>query len=141
MRIDGHMRMSAPIFFRAAAVALLLALSAEGGAAQSMSPMRGTVTSYSDEFALKVYPRNVYPHRIMMEVRAYDQDFRPIQALIWPRQFWLAAENARPVTVLIPFEGAGERRVRVCAESVPVGGTQGNVRTQICGKFLARRVR
>lgn len=131
--------MNGPNPGRLVMAALLLALSAGEGAAQSMSPMRGTVTSYSDEFALKVHPRNVYPHRIMMEVRAYDQDFRPIAALIWPSRFWLAAENARPVSVLIPFEGATERRVRICAESVPVGGTQGNVRTQICGKFLALR--
>lgn len=135
------MRMTGPILIRLAAATLLVAVSAGGGSAQSMTPMRGTVTSHSDEFALKVFPRNVYRHRIMMEVRAYDQDFRPIQALIWPSRFWLAAETSRPVTVLIPFGGAGERRVRVCAESVPIGGTKGNVRAQICGKFLARRAR
>lgn len=121
------------------AVAILLATAVSGVRAQSMSPMRGVITSHGNEFALKVHPRNVYRHRILMEVRAYDQEFRPIPALIWPNQFWLGADSARPVTVLIPFDGLSERRVRVCAESVPFRQKQGQVRAQICGKFLARR--
>lgn len=108
--------------------------------AQSMSPMRGTVTSFSDEFALKVYPHNVYQHRILMEVRVYDQDFRPVKATVWPQQFWLAGQDRRPVTVLVSFDGAAERRVRVCAESVPFMESRSQIKAQICGKFLARRV-
>lgn len=129
------MRLIAPVAL------LFLVGSVSAVLAQAMSPMRGEITSYSDEFALKVFPRNVYDHRIAMEMRAYDQDFQPIQATIWPSQFWLAAQGKRPVTVIIPFGNESVRRVRVCAESVPVPGLRNQIRTQICGKFLARRVR
>lgn len=115
------------------------ALPAVDASAQSMSPMRGEVTSFSDEFALKVFPRNVYPHRIGIEMRAYDQDFRPIKAFIMPDRFRLATQDVRAVTVIVPFDGENERRIRVCAESVPLMNKQSRVRTQICGKFLARR--
>ncbi|MBE7186205.1 MAG: hypothetical protein INR68_17565 [Methylobacterium mesophilicum] len=108
--------------------------------AQSMSPMRGRVASYSDEFALKVFPRNIYPQRIDFEVHAYDQDFQPIDATILPQTFTLAAGGVRPVTVIIPFAGATERKVRVCAESVPFPTQSAQIKTRICGKFLAQRL-
>ncbi|MBE7185841.1 MAG: hypothetical protein INR68_15700 [Methylobacterium mesophilicum] len=121
----------------------ICALSAAGALpvqAQSMAPMRGTVTSFSDEFALKVTPRNIYKHTIDMEVRVYDQDFRPVRAMVMPSQFSLGAGSVRNVVVMVPFEGQKERRVRVCAESVPFPGQQAQIRTQICGRFLASRL-
>ena len=108
-------------------------------AAQSLTPMRGMITSYSDEFALKVYPRNPYPHSIKVDIRAYDQDFRPIEAMIWPSSIQLAPNAAKPVTVMISFQNLLERRVRVCVESIPVATEQSQIKAQICGKFLARR--
>lgn len=107
--------------------------------AQSLTPMRGEITSYTDEFALKVYPRNPYKHTIQVDIRAYDQDFRPTEAMIWPASFKLPAGGARPVTVVIDFKGQQERRVRVCVESIPYVAVQSQIKAQICGKFLARR--
>lgn len=109
-------------------------------AAQSMSPMRGEIKSFSDAFALKVVPSNPYPHRIRMEVRVYDQDFHEISARVSPSEFTLGSQGSRPVTVVVPFDGGRMRKVRVCAESVPFPNGQTQIKAQICGKFLARRL-
>ncbi|GAB5505685.1 MAG: hypothetical protein Rhirs2KO_08480 [Rhizobiaceae bacterium] len=121
----------------AAIVFLLAALPALG---QSMSPMRGVVTAFADVFAVRVYPSNPYDHRIRVEVRVYDQKFQPVPARVTPPSFMLGAEASRPVLVVVPFEGAKSRKVRICTESVPFPDQQTQIRAQICGKFLARRM-
>lgn len=107
---------------------------------QSMSPMRGVITSFSDAFAVRVHPANPYGHRIRVEVRVYDQDFVPVSARITPSSFMLGGQASRPVLVIVPFEGAASRKVRICTESVPFPGQQTQIKAQICGKFLARRM-
>jgi hypothetical protein len=118
-------------------VILAAGLPASG---QSMSPMRGVVTSFTDAFAIRVYPANPYDHRIRVEVRVYDQDFAPVAAQVQPSSFTLGGQAARPVLVIVPFEGAVSRKVRICTESVPFPGRQTQIKAQICGKFLARRI-
>lgn len=108
--------------------------------AQSMSPMRGEVASFDDHFAVRVHPGNPYGHRIRVEVKVYDQSFRPVAAEILPGSFMLAAQASRPVLVIVPFAGAAERRVRICTESIPFPGQNTQIRAQICGRFLARRL-
>jgi len=115
---------------------LFAALPALG---QSMSPMRGVVTSFTDVFAVRVHPANPYGHRIRVEVRVYDQDFAPVAARITPSSFMLGGQASRPVLVIVPFEGAASRKVRICTESVPFPDQQTQIKAQICGKFLARR--
>lgn len=107
--------------------------------AQSMTPMRGEITSFSDEFAVRVHPRNPYRHRIRVAVRVYDEKFRPVKARVLPTEMTLGANDSRPVTVMIAFEGARERRVRICTESVPFPNKQTRIKAQICGRFFARR--
>lgn len=119
--------------------AALLAASACAASAQSMTPMRGKVFSTSDEFAVKVFPRNIYTHRISFEVRTYDENFEPIEASVWPARFTLPPGGVRPVTVLVGFDGKTERRVRVCAESVPFPNEQTSIKARICGRFLGFR--
>ena len=119
-------------------VLLVLAPCAAGG--QSMSPMRGEVTSFDERFAIRVFPGNPYGHRIRVEVRVYDQAFRPVAAQVTPASFMLGADASRPVLVVVPFAGAAERKVRVCTESIPFPGQNTQIRAQICGKFLARRL-
>ncbi|MBO6727187.1 MAG: hypothetical protein JJ911_16140 [Rhizobiaceae bacterium] len=121
----------------AAIVFLLATLPALG---QSMSPMRGVVTAFADVFAVRVYPSNPYDHSIRVEVRVYDQKFQPVPARVTPPSFMLGAEASRPVLVVVPFEGAASRKVRICTESVPFPDQQTQIRAQICGKFLARRM-
>lgn len=129
-------------FIRISAVAAALSyIAAIGGLAhaQSMSPMRGNVDSFSDTFAVRVYPTNPYGQRIKVEVKVYDKDFFEVPARVTPETFGLAAGGSRTVTVVIPFDGQKDRKVRICTESIPFPGQQTQIRTQICGKFLGRR--
>ena len=121
---------------------LAMTLLPSEAAAQSMSPMRGKVNSFTNSFALKVFPANPYDHRIRIEVKVYDQDFRPLRdARVSPSNFTLAGQFARPVTVTVPFNGDKARRVRICTESVPFPGqAQNNIKAQVCGKFIGERV-
>lgn len=119
--------------------ACLLAFQPLAATAQALSPMRGEVTSYTDSFAVRVFPANPYDHRIRIEVKVYDQDFNPVNAKVAPASFTLGGKLARPVNVLIPFDGAKQRKIRVCAESVPFPGKTSNIRAQVCGKFLGTR--
>ena len=120
---------------------LAVALLPHGAAAQSMSPMRGKVQSFTDSFAVKVYPANPYGHRIRVEMRAYDADFRPLPNVKFSTDdFTLAANASRAVTVLVPFDGVKEKRVRICTESIPFPGqAASNIKAQICGKFIGER--
>jgi hypothetical protein len=124
---------------------ILIAAMAAGGlapfpaAAQSMTPMRGEVSSFTDAFAVRVFPGNPYDKRIRVEVHVYDQDFQPVDAEISPGVFLLAGQASRPVLVVVPFDGAADRKVRICTESIPFPGEQTQIRAQICGKFFGHR--
>lgn len=124
--------------------AFALSLLPSEAAAQAMSPMRGQVKSFTDSFALKVFPANPYNHRIRVEVKVYDQDFNPIRARVMPAEFTLGGRFQRPVNVIVPFDGATKRKVRVCTESIPFPGqgdkTKTTIKAQICGKFLGERL-
>ncbi|WP_404934836.1 hypothetical protein [Nitratireductor sp. L15S-10] len=101
--------------------------------------MRGEIRSFTDSFAVRVQPRNPYKHRIDVSIRAYDADFRPIDARISPPDFSLGAGASRSVLVVVNFNGARERRVRICTESAPFPGKGVGMKAQICGKFIAYR--
>lgn len=119
---------------------LSLMLLPSVAAAQAMSPMRAKVDSFTDSFAVRVFPANPYEHRIRVEVNVYDQDFRPIKAQVTPAEFTLGARFARPVTVVVPFEGNVSRKVRICTEAVPFPGKTTTIKAQVCGKFLGQRL-
>ena len=123
--------------------ALAFSLLPQQAAAQAMSPMRGEVKSFADSFALKVYPANPYTHRIRMEVRVYDQNFHPVRgARVTPAEFTQGGRFARPVNVIVPFDGTTRRKVRVCTESIPFPGQSKTttIKAQVCGKFLGERI-
>ncbi|MER8748968.1 hypothetical protein NKH57_06730 [Mesorhizobium sp. M1050] len=119
--------------------ALAVGLAPIAAEAQSMSPMRGEVNSFSDAFAVRVFPANPYDRKIRVEIHVYDQDFQPVDARISPNVFQLASQASRPVLVVVPFDGAPERKVRICTESIPFPNQQTQIRAQICGKFFGRR--
>nr|WP_040489234.1 hypothetical protein [Fulvimarina pelagi] len=108
--------------------------------AQSMSPMRQVVNSFTDTFAVRVYPANPYSKPINVSVRVYDQNFRPVAASVAGRNFTLPGNGSRQILVLVPFDGQRERKVRICTESVPFPNQQTQIKAQICGKFLGRRI-
>lgn len=107
--------------------------------AQSLEPMRGKVVSFADRFALKVYPGNPYDRRQDVTVRVYDEAYRPIAATVTPARAATAAHGRRRVLVVVPFEDARSRVVRVCAEATPRIELQARLRTQVCGRFVAER--
>ncbi len=109
-------------------------------AAQSLTPMRGEVKSFNDRFAVRVFPGNPYKHRIRVEVRVYDEAFKEVPADVVPRETMIGAEDRRSVLVMVPFDGSAERKVRVCAESVPFNSKSTRLKTQVCGRFFAQRV-
>ena len=117
------------------------ALFAGGAAAQSLSPMRGEVRSLEDAFAVKLRVRNPYERTVGVEIRAYDRRFRPIRVLASATRLPVAAGDERTVTVLVPFGKRQQRRVRICAESLPFRAKPNatRVRTRICGRFLGKR--
>ncbi len=131
---------SSKVVLGVCAAALCLALLPSMATAQALSPMRGTVKSFTDAFAVRVFPANPYGHRIRIEIKVYDQDFHLVSARVSPPVFTLGGNTSRPVNVLIPFDGSSERKIRVCAESVPFPGKTSNIKAQICGKFLGQRV-
>ena len=124
---------------RTLATALAVGLMPIAAAAQSMSAMRGEVNSFTDVFAVRVYPANPYDQKIKIEIHVYDQDFQPVDARISPAAFQLGAQASRPVLVVVPFGGAAERKVRICTESIPFPNQQTQIRAQICGKFFGHR--
>lgn len=107
--------------------------------AQAMIPMRGKIRSYTDKFAVRVFPMNPYRHRIRVEVKVYDERFRPIDAVVMPRAAQIAPNDNRSFLVTVPFAGMQQRRVRICTESIPFPNQTTQVRTQVCGRFLAYR--
>lgn len=121
---------------------LFLALLPSAANAQAMSPMRGEVKSFAETFAVKVYPANPYTHRIRIEVKVYDQDFKPVNARVSPSAFTLGGRFARPVTVMVPFDGQNQRKVRICTESIPFPSQKATtqIKAQVCGKFLGKRL-
>ncbi|TPM31942.1 hypothetical protein [Mesorhizobium sp. B2-3-4] len=126
-------------YARILATALAVGLPTIAAEAQSMSPMRGEVNSFTDVFAVRVFPANPYDQKIKVEIHVYDQDFQPVNARIAPGTFQLAAQASRPVLVVVPFDGAAERKVRICTESIPFPNQQTQIRAQICGKFFGHR--
>jgi hypothetical protein len=124
---------------RILATALAVGLAPIAAKAQSMSPMRGEVNSFTDVFAVRVFPANPYDRKIRVEIHVYDQDFQPVDARISPNVFQLASQASRSVLVVVPFDGVAERKVRICTESIPFPNQQTQIRAQICGKFFGRR--
>ncbi|MEI8719476.1 hypothetical protein [Mesorhizobium sp. ISC11] len=124
---------------RILATALAVGLAPVAAKAQSMSPMRGEINSFTDVFAVRVFPANPYDRKIRVEIHVYDQDFQPVDARVSPNVFQLASQASRSVLVVVPFNGAAERKVRICTESIPFPNQQTQIRAQICGKFFGRR--
>lgn len=127
--------------FKSTTLCLALLATTAPAHGQAITPMRGVVKSATDQFAIRVNPANPYPGRIRVEVNVYDEHFQPIAARVSPSSVLLAASASRSVLVVVPFEGKSERKIRICAESIPFTDNAQRIRTQVCGRFLAQRYR
>ena len=123
-----------------AAGCAVAAVMPSAASAQSITPMRGEVKSFTDKFAVRVFAMNPYNKRVKIEVKVYDDTFRPVGAVVLPSEAMVGAQDNRSVMVMVPFDGQQQRRVRICAESVPFATQTTRLRTQVCGKFFAQRI-
>jgi P pilus assembly chaperone PapD len=125
---------------RAVAIVAAIIAMTTGTAAQSVSPMRGVVKSFADQFAVRVSVGNPYTKALTFDVRVYDENFAPVNAVIYPSSMKVGAGDTRQATIRILFNGQAQRKIRVCAEGL-FGKEQTNlVRTQVCGRFLGLRL-
>ncbi|MDX2309218.1 MAG: hypothetical protein NW216_13330 [Hyphomicrobium sp.] len=134
------MRVTSTIAQGIAVMVFALVAGVLPAAAQGMTPMRGEIKSFTDRFAVRVFPMNPYGHRVVVEVKVYDETFAPVAAQVSPASAVLGPDDNRSVMVVIPFDGKTERRVRICTEAVPFKNQNTRVRAQVCGRFLGRRV-
>lgn len=102
--------------------------------------MRGEPRSVMDSFAVRIVVGNPYKVKQRFEVRVYDEKFYPVAAQVSPPVAKLGPNGTRSVLVVVPFEGAVKRRVRICAEGLFGTEATSQLRTQVCGKFLATHV-
>lgn len=90
--------------WRSLFLAVTLAAVGSKGAAQSMTPMRGEISSFEEEFTVRVFPYNPYPHSIRVAIKAYDQDFRPIEADVMPPEMVIGSMSSRSAIVSVGFK-------------------------------------
>lgn len=119
---------------------MALVLECHAAHAQSVTPMRGAVTSFADEFALRITVGNPYPRATYFDVRVYDENFQPIEAIVSPPNLKMPPDETTLVSVRVPFNGGSTRKVRVCAEGMFANANQSGVRTQVCGRYLATHI-
>lgn len=93
-----------------------------------------------ESFAVRIVVGNPYKEKQHFEVRVYDENFYPVAAHVSPAIAKLSPNGTRTVLVVVPFDGALKRRVRICAEGLFGTETTSQLRTQVCGKFLATHV-
>ena len=128
--------------FPAAIVGFLagLILAGSQGIAQSVTPMRGEPRSVVDTFAVRLIVGNPYEQKQFFTVRVYDEKFYPVAATVSLPVVKLSPKGTRSVLVVVPFDGAPTRRVRICAEGLFGTENTSKLRTQVCGKFLATHI-
>lgn len=117
-----------------------LALATTTAVAQSVTPMRGEPRSVMDSFAVRIVVGNPYKEKQKFAVRVYDEKFYPVAAHVSPPVAKLGPNGTRSVLVVVPFDGAVKRRVRICAEGLFGTEATSQLRTQVCGKFLATHI-
>ena len=123
------------------AIALLALSWCQPANSQSLTPMRGKVKSVTDSFAVRVHATNPYEHRIKVKMSTFDDRFSPVRSRIRPQVISLGGGASRSILVQVPFEEHKNRRIRICAESVPFPNRPTIMKAMICGKFLATRLR
>ncbi len=109
--------------------------------AQQMSVKSGKLVTFADHVSLVVEPKNTFNQKSKMQVRVYDHNFKLIKARVSPKEFNLPSGGIRNVRVVVPFLGATQKRFRICTERIPTTQTRQQVRTRVCGRFYATRVK
>lgn len=105
-------------------------------AAQSMTPMKADIVTFSDRGAVRVYVRNPYARAQRFDMEVYDPDGRVSgDALVSSKRVSLAPGAQSSVLVITPLKGLRRRDVVICATSMPFYGSGNGVRGQVCGNY------
>jgi hypothetical protein len=102
--------------------------------------MRGLSKSFGEVFAVRLTVGNPYQRAVNFEVKVYDENFAPVEALVSAPVLRIGARDTKQVTVRIPFLDSPQRKIRVCAEGLFGTQNKSAVRTQVCGRFMGQRV-
>lgn len=100
--------------------------------------MRGVSRSFDEQFAVRIVVGNPYTSLQDFAVRVYDQNFETVEAKVSRPIVRVPPGDTRSVTVIVAFDGAVNRKVRVCAEGLFPGENNTAIRTQVCGRFLGQ---
>ena len=112
-----------------------------GAAAQSLTPMRAEVGTFTDTAAVRLSVGNPGERRLRIGFAAYDEAWAPITGATATRpSLALPGGETASVVVTVPLGGAASCVFRVCARSAPVLGPNGQaLRGEVCGKYRATR--
>ncbi len=113
-------------------------VSAPSASAQSLTPMKADIYTFSDQAAMRLNVRNPYDSATRFSVHAYTENWVPINDVRFSRdQFNMAAGSTAPLTVVAPLNGATSQTMYVCVLSQPIYGAGTGLRGQVCGKYRA----
>ena len=118
---------------------LALCLTAGVARAQSVSPMEIDVRSASDSFLATVEVANPYREAKRFEMVTYSEDDAPVAVWLSVRQFDLGPGARRRIVISAPFDGAEQKRLLICAETIAGETANGRIRGQVCARVSARR--
>lgn len=123
----------------AVAAGLAAALACGAAAAQQVSPMVQRVGAAGDRFLVRLEVGNPYPDTRTFRLVAFDEDNRP--ADIWTNvpAFDLPPGGSRKVLASASFDGASERKMLICAETVTPSASGAVLHAQVCSKVSALR--
>jgi hypothetical protein len=121
------------------AIAVLITLCAGASAwGQGLSPMKGEITTFGEEAALRVQLRNPYDRAVRFEIDVLTEDWRRLEgARLVRRQVPLAPGATTSIMAVIPLEGERLRTFYLCATSQPFRRGGSGIRGQVCGKYRA----
>lgn len=121
-------------------IALLIMASVPVSAAhaQSLSPMKQTLFTYSDQFAMRLFVRNPYDRAERFAVRIIDDgDDLPYSTA---SSDYLIAPAGERVSFIVAGDATRDRELAVCVRSEPIIGNAGLAFVgEVCGRYLVLR--
>ncbi|WP_156893842.1 hypothetical protein [Brevundimonas aveniformis] len=119
--------------------ALALAASASGVQSQTVTPMRVQTGSIGERYVVRLVVANPYPDSRTFQITAFEPDGSPIAYWTDSPSFELAPAAQKRVIFAASFDGATNREIYICAETL-VEGVVGVARGQVCSHVWASRL-
>ena len=120
-----------------------LCAAALPASAQTVTPMKQIVPTFTDQFVVEVQISNPYRSAQLSEIVLYTDDWTPIDdAVLSHRSARLGSGDKLKITVLVPMvPGRKVRHVYLCHSITPRTNGQGAAyKGEVCGKFSALRL-